>query len=736
MGSGTALARLDGNYHLAQDEPSLVVSNAAGVLTNDEGPAPLSVASSDTLSAFGGDVVVSSDGGFEYTPVSSSFFGLDTFGYTLSDADADTDDGLVRVVVVPIAVDGSAVASGIGGFAINGALASDQSGYSVSGAGDVNGDGLSDLIVGANRADPNGEASGAGYVVFGKPNGTAVELSAIAGGTGGFVMRGAAPGDFAGRAVSDAGDVNGDGLGDVIVGASNADAGGSDSGAGYVVFGKTSGSAVELSAIGSGSPGLLLRGAEGAFTGVSVSSAGDVNGDGLADLIVGPGPIVHVVFGRANAGVVELSDVFAGTGGFAIGFGFVGSLGSSVSGAGDVNGDGLDDLIVGAPGGVGQSATYVVFGKTSGTPVVISDILGGSNGFTIQHATTGDNSGVSVSGAGDVNGDGLADVIVGAPGISPGAAYVVFGKASGSLVLLTNVGAGTGGFAIQGAAPDDIAGVSVSGAGDVNGDGLADLIVGSPLADPNGASSGASHVVFGKATTEAVELSDVAMGLGGFVVQGRETNDRLGQVSSAGDVNGDGYADLLVGAYQASPNGAQSGASYVVFGGDFSAAVSAQGGPEADTLFATAGGQTDALVGDALDDTLTGDGGPDVLLGGLGNDRLVIGDAGFLMVDGGGGDDTLALGAAMDLTLVSFLRFASIESIDLSGHGDNTLTLKPNAVRALSLLPALTVLGDQGDHVIFEATSSPEISGDGTFFLISVGSVTLRVHGNVTVSMP
>ena len=110
---------------------------------------------------------------------------------------------------------------------INGVAADDQSGISVSGAGDVNGDGLDDLIVGAMGADPNGSLSGASYVVFGKADGAAVELSAVELNAGavptGFIIKGISTDDFSGRSVSGAGDVNGDGLDDLIIGAMGTD---------------------------------------------------------------------------------------------------------------------------------------------------------------------------------------------------------------------------------------------------------------------------------------------------------------------------------------------------------------------------------------------------------------------------------------------------------------------------------------------------------------------------------
>jgi len=491
-------------------------------------------------------------------------------------------------------IDLSAVAAGTGGFVINGIDADDRSGWSVSGAGDVNGDGLADVIVGARFASPGGDyRAGESYVVFGKANGAGVDLSAVSSGTGGFAIIGIDENDYSGRSVSGAGDVNGDGLADLIVGAIGADPGGvSAAGENYVVFGKASGTAVELSSVASGTGGFVINGIdESDNCGVSVSGAGDVNGDGLADLIVGASLAdlggdsaageSYLVFGKASGAAIELSTVASGTGGFLInGIDAYDRSGVSVSGAGDVNGDGIADLIVGAwqadPGGGNgeQGESYVVFGKADATAVELSTIASGTGGFVINGIDSNDFSGYSVSGMGDVNGDGLADLIVGAvrgdPGgdMDAGESYVVFGKADSTAVELSAVATGTGGFLMNGIDADDRAGVSVSRAGDVNGDNLADLIVGAWKADPGGdTDAGESYVVFGKADGTVVELSAVATGVGGFLMNGIDAYDASGiSVSGAGDVNGDGLADLIVGARDADPGGeSDAGESYVVF---------------------------------------------------------------------------------------------------------------------------------------------------------------------------
>ncbi|TNC93780.1 MAG: FG-GAP repeat-containing protein, partial [Rhodocyclaceae bacterium] len=359
------------------------------------------------------------------------------------------------------AIDLSAVATGSGGFAINGQCAGDYSGVSVAAAGDINGDGLADLLVGAYHSGPAaGAEAGRSYVVFGSTGTAPVELSAVANGTGGFVINGQGASDRSGVAVAGAGDVNGDGLGDLIVGAHLSDpAAGTDAGRGYVIFGTTGTmAAVDLSAIASGQGGFVING-QGAsdYSCRSVAAAGDVNGDGLSDLIVGafgsdPAAGAHagrsyVVFGQTGTMAIDLSAVANGTGGFVInGGGSYDLSGTSVAGAGDVNGDGLADLIVGAyrsdPNGGDSGRSYVVFGQTGGTAINLTAIANGSGGFVINGEGAYDSSGFSVAAAGDVNGDGLADLIVGANGSDPnggnsGRSYVVFGQTGGTAIDLS-----------------------------------------------------------------------------------------------------------------------------------------------------------------------------------------------------------------------------------------------------------------------------------------------------------
>jgi hypothetical protein len=513
---------------------------------------------------------------------------------------------------------------GTNGFVLSGVGAGDLSGSSVASAGDVNGDGYDDLIIGAYEADPGGRArAGETYVVFGGEfvgAGGTIELSDLlpasgGDGTSGFVVSGIDAGDRSGYSVAPAGDVNGDGLDDLIVGARTADPGGlGEAGECYIVFGAPgigAGGSIDPSGL-DGTDGFVLLGIDaGDQSGFSVSRAGDVNGDGLDDLIIGapnadPSGALdagesYVVFGDAGLGAggsLQLATLDGANGFVLEGIDSNDYSGCSVSSAGDVNGDGLDDLIVGARRANPSSRllageSYVVFGAVglgADGSVALEGLLpasggDGTDGFVLKGISASDFSGFSVSAVGDVNADGVDDLIIGAPNADPdarseaGESYVVFGGvglgAGGSLELSALNGGN--GFVVNGVAEKDFSGRSVAPAGDVDGDGLDDLIIGARSANPPGRlRAGESYVVFGGACVGAggaVELAALRPegggdGTDGVVFLGIDAGDESGcSVASAGDVNGDGVDDLIIGALRASPGGrTDAGESYVVFG--------------------------------------------------------------------------------------------------------------------------------------------------------------------------
>jgi hypothetical protein len=547
-------------------------------------------------------------------------------------------DGFADVIVGAFAADSTAGASyvvfgkasgfaadvdlssldGTTGFKLSGVAAGDYSGISVASAGDVNGDGFADVIVGAYNASPNGIATGAGYVVFGQASGFAanIDLSSL-NGTNGFTLSGEAAGDLAGCSVNPAGDVNGDGFADLIIGAKFADANGSDSGATYIVFGTASGFAanIDLSSL-DGTNGFKLSGeAAGNQSGRQVASAGDVNGDGFADVIVG---------------------AFA------------------------------------------ADAAYVVFGKASGFAANIDlSSLDGTNGFKLTGVNAGEYTGFSVATAGDVNGDGFADVIIGAPLASPngdplaGASYVVFGKASGfaATIDLSTLD-GTNGFLIAGEPGFDLSGNAVASAGDLNGDGFADVAVGAPFSN---AQTGASYVVFGKFPDTAVNRTGT---VASQTLAGGDFDDTLAALGGHNDTMSgglgndtyvvDGLSDVVTEAAIAGTDEVRTAlASYSLAA---IANVENLTGTAATGQTLTGNGGNNTITGNVGNDILDGGAGNDSMLGGQGNDSYRVDSASDVVTEtAGGGFDTVV--ATADYAMPADVEALYMKGTGLTGTG-------------------------------------------------------------------
>jgi translation elongation factor P/translation initiation factor 5A len=655
--------------------------------------------------------------------------------------------------------------------------------------GDLNRDGLDDFAVGdmANKRI---------FVLFGQTAMTTMNLAGIVAGTStqGYVMMNSPFVSFNYAFGLGSADYNGDGLNDLVV--SMPDSGFSHFNSPvWVIYGQSlsaaqGGNIADLAntiaanpnnansngfrVISGYSPGwndlgsLASSSAEGVktFSGSTthfgISSAGDFNGDGFEDFVMGeslagdatdPGR-TFVLFGQSTARTTELvlPDMTTNPASISNGFFINGNttfgknLGTLVGGGGDVNGDGLSDIVTATrASGSATASAFVVYGRTGNATLNISSLTDGANtqGFQITHAVqTVSSTGAALPAGndypvvqilGDVNGDGLADV-----GVTQfDRAFVVFGKTNGAVVNGSQVatGASSSGFGIR-ISPIDGEMGTLMHAGDMNGDGLADMVLNT--------TKNRAYIVFGQ--TAGSTVIDLGVpDLTKFVsISNQPSSFGQAQITTAGDVNGDGFDDIIIGVTSAdptlSPSKVDGGKSYIVFGGFSEATASVFqlsngdriGTAGNDTLTGTSG--NNQLVGGQGNDTLIGGGGADVLYGGAGNDTIVVNadnlahlalpgtSQNVMRINGGNGIDTLKLdgsGMLLNLDNIRGSVLQDMERIDLTGSGDNTLQLDVrdlldiftgnNVFNASNtgggLLGAtvrrnqLVVLGDAGDEV-------------------------------------
>ena len=370
------------------------------------------------------------------------------------------------------------------------------------------------------------------------------------------------------------GDINGDGIADAVIGAPGARYNNrSGSGSVHVIFGTSQAGPVDLGNLGS--DGFRIDGAETSDGIPDGQATADFNGDGKDDVLMGTptagsGGTAYVVFGRTATTPIDLNSL--GTAGVQIDAAAPSdSLGADVANVGDLNGDGKDDIAIGAnqadPGGSNSGATYIVLGRTSTTSMNAGSL--GIGGFTIEGAATMENGGSAVANAGDVNADGRDDLVIGAFSANAnsrtqsGSAFVVFGQAVPGDVDLASLG--SAGFRMDGALPGDFFGFSVAGIGDINDDGRDDMAIGAPNADFGGTASGSTYVILGRTSPGNLDLA--SLGAEGFRIDGAAGSDLSGSDVTGADVNDDGVDDLLICAPQAKHSFNLAGATYAVFGG-------------------------------------------------------------------------------------------------------------------------------------------------------------------------
>jgi Ca2+-binding RTX toxin-like protein len=575
--------------------------------------------------------------------------------------------------------------------------------------------------------------------------------------------------------VSSAGDFNADGIDDFLISTPFTGNGRAPGGA-YVLYGKTAGlGTLDLAALDA-SDGFFLQGTEDdRISGEQVSAAGDLNGDGFADVVVGAprysyptyyGGMVYVVYGGDDrSGTVQLAEL-SGQEGFTLaGTGYDSWTGSTLAPVGDFNGDAIGDLIVGNTSG----EAYLVFGKRGGLE---SSSIVSADGFTIQGAQF---SGYRIDGAGDFNGDGLGDLIIGLPGddtaaSNAGRAVILLGKRRGFQDVDLSALDAEDGYFIQGDGAADQVGWTVSSVGDFNGDALDDIVTGTveghlyivfgtngdtstiglagldasagllitgthldswtklaaagdvngdgfddvmiTARSPQSQPGGQIFIVFGKANGSGPIDLDNLVESDGFAIQAGGNGEYVGKdMASAGDVNGDGCSDLLIST-RSDADTKYLGTTYVIYGLTPDEAVTRTGTAAGQTLAGGAG--DDRLDGRAGDDSLYGNGGIDVIIGGTGHDRLN-GGLGDDRLTGGNGNDIYVLDSKLDRTT------------ELAGGGVDTVRSNFNFTlraefEALELLgsgnlsgigngAANRIVGNRGDNFLDGRGGADRMSG-------------------------
>ena len=687
--------------------------------------------------------------------------------------------------------------NGNNGFVVRGITQDDRLGTKVDLTGDINGDGIEDLVISSSSGGNistspysyySSDRRGETYVVFGKSNGfgSTINLNNLDGNNG-FKVAGVKQDDSLGSAIA-VGDINGDGIDDLAVGAPYA--GGRvtnysseysrGTGGTYIIFGKQSGFAanVDLKSL-DGNNGFALGGIDAQDNlGTAIASAGDINGDGFDDLVIsaaGAGKIVtnnngysysdrrgetYVVFGKNNFNSNINLALLNGSNGFKIEGKNAGDrLGYNLSNAGDINGDGFDDLVIATPlagellnspysydDSDRRGEAYIIFGNNNGFNSNFNlNNLNGNNGFTIAGVGIEDGLGSAVSNAGDINGDGIDDLFLGARYASQtgeytfeGGGYVVFGKntAFDRDFDLTTLN-GTNGFSIPGLNLDDNLGNAVS-VGDINGDGIDDLSIGANTAgqtinDGDGYSysdrRGETYILYGKNSSFNAEIDLDSLSLvEGAKITGIDRDDIFGSaLSSGGDINNDGVNDLVISAPDVALSGdyTQEGEVYVVFVPKVDADNELNlilGTPQNDILNGTNGNDEirafdseDTLNGRNGSDILYGAAGDDSLNGGLGNDLLngngdrdtINGGSGEDIVNGGSGNDILRGGTNDDS-----LNGETDNDIIFGNAGNDTLNGGLNSDRLYGGDGIDSLVGNKGDDRLYGGSDRDFIQGD------------------------
>ncbi|MBI1315205.1 hypothetical protein GC176_28270 [bacterium] len=615
-------------------------------------------------------------------------------------------------------------------------------GDSVTPIGDLNGDGVVDLAVGAPLDGTTGNAWGAVYILFMNASGSvASSVKLTSGVNGGPTL---ADGDHFGQSVTSLGDLDGDGVSELAVGAIGDDVRGTDRGAVYIFFLSSDGTVRTTTKLPDGGAAVGAVGdVDEAEFGDALTALGDINGDGIPDLLTGSPNEGTPPGSGGTVDVLQLNSdgTVAGVGGF----GPVGTdpirFGDAVQSIGDIDHDGVIDIATGIPfDGMTGSVEISRLG-TNGFPASSSRTMSGVGNAPVLDS--GAEFGTSLAAPGDLDGDGIADVIVGAPVAgSTGVIYVLFLNADGSVRDFATIDSST--LNVPGLSSGDLFGSSIAAIGDLNGDGIIDLAVGAAGTDGE---SGALHILFLQVELKSVDVT--LPGAGSYEVL-RDGADLVVRVEGGGELSRDVAANVSVLQITGSTGddvvtvlntGTVVDTPIVFTGGDGNDRFDASLATGVVNL--TGNGGDDVLIGGSANDTLNGGSGKDELIGGLGNDLVQGQGSTGDTLDGGDGDDTLNGGSGNDLIRESFTGDATLTNSAMTGRGNDTVISAERAqlsgsgaAQTLDVsafftagLTSVTLDGSGGNDTLLGSDGSDVLNGAGGSDLVNGNGGQDRIFG-------